>query len=168
MLRRSRILKKIRNSIIASLAIGLILVGSGVGYTWYMGRTPLPASSLMVAPQQKNTDSAPVHHAVVAATVPESVAVQSLTSPVAPGENASVTITTNPDSSCTITVVYDKLPAKDSGLVAKTADEFGSVTWSWTVDKAAPTGKWPATITCLRNAKTAVVVGDLVVQPKAN
>jgi hypothetical protein len=94
----------------------------------------------------------------------EGVAVQSLTSPVAPGDNASIDIHTNRDSKCTITVVYNNIPSKDAGLTPKTADEYGLASWSWTVESTVPVGKWPVTVTCEWNKKIAVVIGDLIVK----
>ena len=163
MSRTVRILKRVRNITIATLIITTILIGLGVGYTWYFGRT----SSSLKAQTVTTINSGsvvPLRHTDVAPNAPESASIQSLTSPVTPGENAAVTIKTNPGSWCTITVVYHKVSSKDSGLMGKTSDEYGSVTWSWTLDASVPIGTWPVTITCLRNTKTAVVVGDLIVQ----
>jgi hypothetical protein len=109
----------------------------------------------------KPTATGPVQ---LAPNAKEGVAVQSLSSPVAPGENASIYIHTNRDSKCTITVVYNKIPSKDAGLAPKTADEFGLVSWSWTVEASAPVGKWPVTVTCEWNKKIAVVIDDLIVK----
>jgi hypothetical protein len=92
------------------------------------------------------------------------VSIQSITSPVAPGDNASIYIHTNRDSKCTITAVYNNIPSKDAGLSPKTADEYGLASWSWTVESTVPVGKWPVTVTCVWNKKIAVVVGDLIVK----
>jgi len=157
---KKRIVRSIRNISISVGVLVAILVAAGAAYTWFIGRNQAPA----VTTATTDTTLTPVVKAVdPAPNAPEGASVQSITSPVAPGSNASVTVKTNPGSWCTITVVYDKTASTDSGLAGKTADEFGSVSWTWTVDATAPVGKWPVTVTCLRNKLSAVVVGDLVV-----
>jgi hypothetical protein len=167
MSRTARILKRVRNIIIAALIITTILIGLGVGYTWYSGRIN-PSLKAQAIETTNSGSVVPLRHTDVTPNAPESASIQSLTAPVTPGENAAVTIKTNPGSWCTITVIYNKVPSKDSGLMGKTSDEYGSVTWSWTLDTSVPIGTWPVTITCLRNTKTAVVVGNLIVQQHTN
>jgi hypothetical protein len=161
-----RVPKSIVRTLMSVVVLLVLMVGAGVGYVWYMGQHPphVQADETSVAkpikPDYKPTKPSP--------NAKESAAVQSLTSPVAPGDNASVAVRTLPDSACTITVVYDKTASKDSGLGQKTADEYGLVSWTWTVEAAVPLGKWPVTVTCAYNNKTAVVQGDLVVAKPAN
>ncbi|MDB5167065.1 MAG: exported protein of unknown function [Candidatus Saccharibacteria bacterium] len=159
MVTKKRIIRSIRNTVISILALLILFVGTGLIYTWVMGRstptTPAVATTSTTVPVVK--------HVEPGANVQESASVQSITSPIVPGDNASIIVKTNPGSWCTITVVYDKTPSKDSGLGGKTSDDFGSVTWTWTVESTVPLGKWPVTVTCLRNKLSAVVVGDLVV-----
>lgn len=157
---RGRIIKFIRNIAISALVLLVLFVGGGAAYTWYMGRTSVADTSagdpvVEVAPVIK--------HVQPAANVSESASVQMLTSPVVPGSNASVTVRTNPGSQCTIIVEYNKVASKDSGLSLKTADEFGMVTWTWTVEASVPLGKWPVKVTCVNDKKSAFVQGDLVV-----
>lgn len=140
----------------------VVAIAGGLAYTWFMGRTPSPATVV-----DDSTDTSPtpaLNHVEPASNVQQGASVQSLTSPVVPGDNASVTVKTNPGSWCTIGVKYDKTLSKDSGLIGKTADEFGVVSWTWTVESTVPLGKWPVTVTCLRNKLSAVVIGDLVVK----
>ena len=89
--------------------------------------------------------------------------IQTITTPVVPGSNASVMIRTNPSATCVISVEYDKVPSKDSGLIQKTADEYGVVEWAWTVEQDAPLGTWPVTMTCANQKNSAMVRGDLQV-----
>jgi hypothetical protein len=143
----------------------LLFVGAGVGYVWYEGRhgsvatnveaTPDPVRQQMIKPTQQAPD------AVIGASV------QYITSPVAQGANAMITVKTNTEAKCTIAVLYNNVPSKDSGLVAHTADEFGAVNWTWTVDPTAPLGVWPVTITCANAKHTAVVKADLKVEKPA-
>lgn len=155
---KKSILRKIRNIAISSAVILLILVGAGVGYTFYMSKTETPVVSNTPEPVVK---ASTVKHAKIAANAPASASVQSLTTPVMPGDNALISVKSNPGSECSIVVEYNKVASKDSGLRAKTSDEFGIVTWSWTVDPSAPIGKWPVTVTCVYNKKSAVVEGKL-------
>ena len=162
-LRKSKAYKFIRNLLIGFIVLIFILVGAGVAYIWYVGQY----GNVEIADEEPTASTATVklrNPTKIAANAKEGVSIQMLSSPVKPGENASVDVKTNPDSKCSIKVEYNKIPSKDSGLVTKTADEYGLVAWSWTVDPAAPIGKWPVTITCVWNKKSAVVIGGLVVK----
>jgi hypothetical protein len=68
-----------------------------------------------------------------------------------------------PGSKCTISVAYSDVPSKDSGLTPRTADNYGVVTWAWTVEPAAAVGTWPVKVTCALGTKSAFVQGDLQV-----
>ncbi len=65
-------------------------------------------------------------------------------SPVAPtgqGGTATALAKTLPGASCTITVYYASGPSAVAGLLAKTADSGGSVSWSWKVGTRATPGQ---------------------------
>lgn len=158
---KKRIARTIRNVSISIVVLLVVFVGAGIAYTWFMGRTP---AAEVTTDTTEETPIPTIKHVEQAENVPVSASVQSLTSPVAPGENASIIIKTNPGSWCTISVMYNKIPSTDSGLKGKTADEFGIATWAWTVEASRPTGKWPVTVTCLRNKLSAVVIGDLIIK----
>jgi hypothetical protein len=160
---RSRIIRFVRNIAISVAVLLVIFIGGGAAYTWYMGRTTVVDTS--VADSIDTTPTPVIKHVQPAANANESASVQMLTSPVAPGSNASVTVKTNPSSECTIAVEYNKVASKDSGLRLKTADEFGIVSWTWTVEVSVPLGTWPVKVTCINtaNKKSAFVQGDLVV-----
>ncbi len=98
-----------------------------------------------------------------AENAPVGASVQFLASPVKPGENSSITVTTAQKAACTIVMAYGTVVSKDTGLVPKTADIHGSVSWSWTVDKTATPGKWPVKVTCTLNKKVGYVEGYLEV-----
>ena len=159
---KARIIRLVRNIFISIVVLLVVFVGAGAAYTWYVGQDTAEVDSIIDTPVE--TKSAPIIKPVKqAANAPTSASVQMITSPIAPGSNASMIVHTNPDSSCTILVTYNKVPSKDSGLVLKTADEYGIVSWAWTVESSVPLGKWPAKVTCVHNDKSAVVIGDLVV-----
>ncbi|HET8884526.1 MAG TPA: hypothetical protein VFM68_03580 [Candidatus Saccharimonadales bacterium] len=154
--------KFVRNTVISVGVLLVVLVGGGVAYTWYMGQQPVENTPAVAAP------IAPKPAPVIKASKPApnakpSASVQLLTTPVMPGENASINVKTLAAAKCTITVVYDEVPSKDSGLGPKVADEFGIISWAWTVEPTVPLGKWPVTVTCTYNKRPAVVQGMLEV-----
>lgn len=156
--------KTLAKTIRTSFILLVLIIAVGVGYTWFMGQTSPAPVAKVEAPKNKQPA---VKHVTVAENAPVGASVQMLTSPVAPGSNASITIKTLPITNCTVSVVYDKIASKDSGLAPKISDEFGSITWAWTVEPTVPAGKWPVTVTCARGKKSGVVIGDLVVSKDA-
>lgn len=163
--KKKRALKFVRNTVIGTVIVLILLIGAGAAYTWYMGQTPPPKVEVEEATQV--TQEVPQIRAPAASNSPIGASVQSLSSPVAPGQNVSMIVKTKPSALCSIVVEYNKVASKDSGLIPKKADEFGVVSWTWTVDATAPEGKWPAKVTCELEKKSAVVIGDLVVSTKA-
>ena len=143
------------------LALVVLSVGAGIAYTWYNGQNQLAAASL----------AAPVHtpRAVIKPSKAPSdakvgVALQTATSQLKPGENASLSVRTNPEADCSIVVRYNNVAAVDSGLLSKKADEFGVASWSWTVAAGTPTGTWPAEVTCKNKKHSAVLRADFVIK----
>jgi predicted peptidase len=137
------------------------MIIAGVVYTWYMGQQK-PVVEASMPP--KITSGPIIKHVAPADKNPVGVAVQALMSPVAPGDNSYIQVKTNPNANCTIKVEYNEVATKDSGLISKTADEYGAIMWSWTVDKTAPDGKWPVTVTCAKGKLSGVVVGKIQVK----
>lgn len=160
--RGAQIAKWIGKVLLSAVILLVLAVGGGVAYTWYMGQQDIENTAAVATPAEppKSTVIEP-RKPYPGMTVGASVSM--LTSPVAPGANASITVKTVPTADCTITVEYNKVPSRDSGLKPKAADAFGIVSWSWTVDQAAPIGTWPAKVTCTYGEKSAVVIGDLIV-----
>lgn len=156
---KASVKKSLRTASITTGSLLVLAIIAGLAYTWFIGQIPAPDvpldTSNIVQPVLKRTP--------VSGNVQESASVQYITSPILPGTNAMVTIKTNPISNCTISVIYDKTASTDSGLKPKVSDEYGSVSWSWTVEPTVPVGTWPVTVTCVRNKLSAVVVGSLVV-----
>lgn len=162
--RRSQMRRLFRRVIISIIIIISLLIGLGLTYTWYMGKyqknpsVDQPAPTTSVVPKA----SAPT----ISDDARVGIAIQLLTSPIAPGSNSSISIKTNPKAACSIKIEYgeDKQLSTDSGLVPKTADEFGIVSWAWTVESSRPIGVWPVTVTCANKKHSAVGVGDLSVE----
>lgn len=159
--KKKRIIKLIRKISISSAVVLLIIVAVGVGYTWYMGRNV--DSSAIATPVDTTDEYTEVKSVKPAENVPESVAVQFFTDQVIPGTNAAISVRTKPDSICKISVIYDKVSSTDSGLIDKTADEYGMASWSWSVGDSVPIGKWPVKVTCYYGEQWAVGTGDLEV-----
>ncbi len=154
-------LKTIRNVTISVILLAVIFTAAGVTYVLVAGEEQkAPAAVLKTAarppisikplkPNPKNAVSA---------------SVESIVSPVKAGSNSTLTVHTTPGSTCTIGITYGKLESKDSGLTRKIADNYGRVSWSWTVDSLAPAGKWPAKVTCKYGKKSAYVEGYLEIK----
>lgn len=159
---QSRTVRSIRNAAISMLVLLMLVVGAGVGYTWYTGQTDVENTPAAAAPVEYEPVKV-VEPPKPAANAKISASVQALTSPVKPGDNTSLTIKSLPSSNCVISVVYDKMPSTDSGLKPQVADDFGIVTWAWTVEPNAPLGTWPVKVTCAYLEQSAVVQADLSV-----
>lgn len=155
--RRKRFAWTIAIIIIVLLLFGLL---AAIAYVWYNGQT---AQVAVTTPTPKYTNT-PKPAVKVADNQPVGVAISALSSPVAPGSNASARISTLPQAACSIEVLYNGAKSGDTGLVPKIADEYGAVSWSWKVDLGVPKGKWPVNITCARNESSGYVRGDLVVE----
>jgi hypothetical protein len=139
----------------------VLVVAAGVGYTWYVGQYGEEEGQAFQQPAQPTGGKQTAKTSKVDENAVMGAAVQSITSPVIPGSNASVMVRTNPQANCVISVIYDKTPSKDSGLIEKKADEYGLVEWTWTVESTVPLGKWPVKVTCANKKHTAVVENDL-------
>ena len=166
-MKRQAILRKVRNIAIGTVATFLVLVGGAVAYTWYMGTQSNTVVST-AAPLEAEEKPAPFTPRQSAPDAPVNVSTQMITSPVKAGENASITVKTNTNIDCTITVTYGKIgeeanQSRDSGLKPRTSDRFGMVTWTWTVEPGRPDGSWPVEVTCANEAKSGYVQAKLVV-----
>ena len=72
----------------------------------------------------------------------------SVTSPVRPGDDATIIVRTTPSAVCLITVRYKSGPSRAQGLVSKSADSGGRAAWTWRVGTRTTPGRWPITVTC--------------------
>ena len=150
--RRRRLLR-----LIIGVSLSIIIVGTLVGlvYVWYMAKIhPIEQASTSTAAVATKTVTVPV----VDENVPVGVAIKTLTTPVKQGGNSSISIKTRPKAACSIQVTYsltgdkDKI-SHDGGLIPKDADEYGVVSWTWTVESSRPVGSWPVEVTCAYKAK---------------
>jgi hypothetical protein len=153
--------ESLRRTTTGMIAVTLLIIAGGVGYTWYVGdketaaiaiEEPVPSRRISIEPTKQDPN----------ANV--GVSVQMISSPVAPGANASVSIRTNQLANCTIAVTYDEIAAVDTGLANKKADAYGTVSWSWTVPQSTPKGKAKVKIDCATKKKSGSVTTDLIIQ----
>lgn len=70
-----------------------------------------------------------------------------LTSPVAKGAQASITVRTSPGSSCSITVYYKSGASHAAGLEPETAGNDGLCSWTWKVGTNTTPGTWRIVVT---------------------
>jgi len=64
------------------------------------------------------------------------------------GQNATLEVKTTPNTACSIEVDYKSGAATAAGLVPKTSDSAGNVSWTWKVGANTTPGVWPITVTC--------------------
>lgn len=159
-LRKQKTARFFRKFFISFFVLILVFVVFGIFYTWYIGKNVDDSS--FDEPMDPVVYKQ-VEHIKPAENVPVSVSIQSITTPVLPGSNVSLIVRTKSEATCSIIFTYDDIKSTDSGLVDKKADEFGTVSWSWTVDESTPLGTWPAKVTCFEGEKSGVFIGDVEV-----
>jgi hypothetical protein len=86
------------------------------------------------------------------------------TASVRPNHTASVTIKTTQKAGCLMTVDYPSGPSTAGGIVTKTADSNGVVTWAWKVGSHAPRGSWPIGIGCSLGHRNGMAITELRVK----
>jgi micrococcal nuclease len=64
------------------------------------------------------------------------------------GQATTLIVKTAPSTGCSIQVVYKSGPSTAQGLVAKTSDGAGNVSWTWIVGSRTTPGQWPIYVTC--------------------
>jgi len=79
------------------------------------------------------------------------ISVISLSSPVAPYDDATLEIQTRPGASCGISVLYKSGPSRAGGLIPQTADSKGRIAWRWRVGSNTTPGRWPIVVTCQKD-----------------
>jgi hypothetical protein len=154
-------LRTIRNIAISVVVLLVLFVGGGVAYEMLTANNVKQDAA--PTPKTESNNFALPKPPAVNPKAAESAAVESFLSPAKIGTNTSISVKTLPGSSCTISVMYNNVPAKDSGLITKAANAYGIVEWTWTVENSAPVGTWPVKVTCSLNKKSAVVIGNLQV-----
>ena len=114
---------------------------------------PLPAPTSASVPPPEPT-LAPVAEPVATAipSPPAQIAADtqelvSLTSPIAHGAYATITVRTNPGAMCSITVYYKSGPSEAQGLGLMVAGGDGLCSWTWKVGTRTTPGTWRIQVT---------------------
>ncbi len=157
----NRIVKTTLKITATAVILLVVAIGAGVGYVWYTSQHSEENTQAFQTPSQPTGGPQKVTPVKIADDAKVGASVQSITSPVVPGSNASIMVKTNPGANCVISVLYNKIPSKDSGLVQKKADEYGLVEWTWTVEPSVPLGNWPVRVDCANAKNSAMVQNDL-------
>ncbi len=156
--------KTLSKAVISALILVILFSGAGLGYTYYVDKqnsvNALRSSAntadqqgVTIIPQKPSPNS------------PESVSLEVLSTQIARGQTDMVSIKTQANSTCTIAVTYfGGIFAHDPGLIAKTADDFGTVNWNWNIGPTAPLGQGTVKINCTFYKKTAMVEGNFQVK----
>lgn len=159
---KSKIRKSINNALISSLVLLVIALMAGAGYVYYVDHN----DKATAAPISK-IDTTQQYHTITP-TIPDpkapvGVAVEMISSPIARGAEASATIKTYPNAICSIKVMYNKVASTEAGLVNKTADSYGVVSWNWNIAGNVAEGSWPVNVTCAHHGLSGYVQGFVLV-----
>jgi hypothetical protein len=111
-----------------------------------------PSASAAATPTPRATPSPtpPAPPPTPTPPVPAQTVVTFLNAPltVARGSNATLQVMTAANTSCAIEVDYKSGPSTAAGLVVKTSDGAGNVSWTWKVGANTTPGAWPIKVTC--------------------
>lgn len=124
----------------------LLLAAALLGIVACGGATAPATTQSEASPSESST---PIS-AVAASPAPAQTVVTFVNGPltVSLGQNATLQVKTAPNTSCSIEVDYKSGPSTAAGLVPKTSDSAGNVSWTWKVGANTTQGSWPITVTC--------------------
>ena len=112
----------------------------GDGYTWRNIRDVDGTAGYVIADYLQPIQAPPGATPVLP---PPSIRVEDITSPVARGGEATLTITTRPGVRCELRVLfYGPTTLPREGLENKTADAEGVCSWTWVVPEDVVPGTW--------------------------
>lgn len=80
-----------------------------------------------------------------AAAASAKVRLVSITSPVATGSMATLTVAVSPGRRCSIAVYYSTTASHAQGLSPKSGNR---ITWTWKVGSRTKPGRWPIVVSC--------------------
>ena len=81
--------------------------------------------------------------------------ITSVTSPVVAGQKATLTVQTAPGARCKISVHYTSTRSAAEGLLEKTAEASGTVSWTWRVGTDMAAGTYRIEVTSTLGEKHA-------------
>jgi hypothetical protein len=140
-----------------------------------LGTQPVSAGPQLLIAKKAQAKSAPAQQggaaeavktdaASSAADKPLSVKLISITSPLHPGDDATINVQTAPKSQCEIIVKNKSGNSKAKGLEAKQANNTGKVSWTWKIAKNITPGPIAVTVNCTWGKKTGTLDAKLDVQ----
>lgn len=149
----------------SALFLLLVIVAAGIAYIKYSGEN----ESASPPPVPAGVEAPVIRPPKISPKAKESAVIESISSPVKRGSTASINVRTNPNSKCKIEVNYkdkgdNEIQYKNSLLAEKKADDYGVISWEWPIAGSASPGGWKVEVTCVYNKKSAVVIGDMLVQ----
>lgn len=163
--RFATVMRKIRKTAVFLILIVILGGGAAFGYIWFMGLNSKPVVQQAVAQNVQAQEEAPKK---VNQYKTIGVAIQYIDREITAGDTMSFSVHTNREATCTLEVLYDSgnsdMEFNDAGLKPKVSDEYGAVTWKWTVPATAPKGEASADATCANKKNWAHVVGDFIVK----
>jgi micrococcal nuclease len=75
------------------------------------------------------------------------------------GQATTLIAKTSPSTGCSIRVEYKSGPSHAQGLVARTSDGAGNISWTWIVGSNTTPGQWPIYVACgSASAQTYITV----------
>jgi hypothetical protein len=155
-----RVPKRVKKIGWSALILFIAFFTGGFIYTYYSDSNSPVNNTTKITP----VNYAPIKPPKTSPKADESVAADGFDSPLAPGNETTLLITTLPYSTCTISVSYGSVKSTNPALGPKKADAFGSVTWSWFVPSNTPFGTYPVDIRCSYGSKWAMLDEALVVK----
>ena len=132
---------------------------------------PTPASGPLAAPTAApqlipGSNGLPISKPTPLPAAPPEVSavrIDSITSPIQRGTQATLEATAPAGAECRITVRYKSGPSKAAGLEPKRADARGTVFWNWSVGGRTTPGDWPVEVRCAKEGLDAVDTVTLTV-----
>ncbi|MDQ3706394.1 MAG: hypothetical protein M3437_14490 [Chloroflexota bacterium] len=122
----------------------------------------LPVAPAQPAAAHTLSHTLSTSHAIVAQAQPKAQAASTITKhpgSVRRNSNATATVKTAPNGTCTLTVQYKSGPSKAAGVGTRKANAAGVVSWTWKVGGNTTKGTWPVIITCgATTLRTSVTV----------
>ena len=112
----------------------------------------IPTSTSIISTSTTTTQTTTITPTIP--TSPLSLQIVSVTSPIAAGANATLSVKTEPGANCTITVYYKSGPSSATGLTPKTTDSNGNVSWTWEVGSNTTPGSWRIVVTASLGGQT--------------
>jgi hypothetical protein len=94
---------------------------------------------------------------------PEGVSIEVLASPASIGSDVYLSVLTNAGSTCSVAMSYNGGQTGTAVASDQIANDYGDITWNWTVGSNVPVGTWPVKVVCAYRGRTGVAINNLQV-----